>query len=170
MMTPQRVVSRHAPTPQIGEPVSRPVQAMTVSDLPQPSCLFFVTDRNTGIRSLLDTSAQVGVIRPRLADLHRISTGDLVTANRTPIKTYDERLLTLNFGIRRSLPYVFIIADLPQNIIGIDFLRYFNLMFDPVGHKLINHLITCETIGIPTTTPSDVDHFHDDKSLQLVLD
>ncbi|VDP79724.1 unnamed protein product [Echinostoma caproni] len=138
----------------VGKLVSRPAQATTVSGSPQPSRLFFVTDRTTGIRFLVDTGAQVSVIRPHPADLYRHSSVELVGANCTTIKTYGERSLTLNLGIRRSLPWVFIIADLPQSIIGIDFLRHFNLMVDPVGHKLIDRLTTCETRGTPADVPS----------------
>ncbi|VDP45033.1 unnamed protein product [Echinostoma caproni] len=78
----------------------------------------------------------------------------MVAANCTPNKTYGERSLKLNRGIRRSLPWVFIIADPPQSIIGIDFLRHINLKVDPVGQKLINRLTTCETHGTPSTVPS----------------
>ncbi|VDP32186.1 unnamed protein product [Echinostoma caproni] len=67
----------------VGKLDSRPAQATTVSGSPQQSRLFFVTDRHTGIRFLVDTGAQVSVIRPRPADLHRLSTVELVAAGLT---------------------------------------------------------------------------------------
>lgn len=137
-----------------GKLVSRPAQATTVSGPSRPSRLFYITDATSGTPFLVDTGAQVSVVRPRPEDLRSTSSISLVAANQTPIKTYGERSLTLNLGIRRSFTWVFIIADLPQSIIGIDFLRHFNLMVDPVGHKLVDRLTTLETIGTPTSEPS----------------
>ncbi|VDP91674.1 unnamed protein product [Echinostoma caproni] len=137
-----------------GKLLSRPAQVTTVSGSPQRSRLFFVTDLHTEICFLVNTGAQVSIIRPLPADLHRLSSVELVPVNRTPIKTYGERSLTLNIGIRRSLPWVVITAHPPQSIISIDYLRHFNLIVDTVGHKLIDRLTACETIGTPATTPS----------------
>ncbi|VDP93374.1 unnamed protein product, partial [Echinostoma caproni] len=116
--------------------------------------LFFVTDRHTGIRSLVYTGAQISLIRRRPAEIRRLSTVALVGEYRAPNKIYGERSLTLNLCIRRSLPRVFIIADFPQSVIGMDFLRHFNLMVDLIEHKLIDRLTTCENHGTPTTVPS----------------
>ena len=137
-----------------GKLVCGPAPVAAVSGASKPSRLFYVVDRDSGTRFLIDTGAQVSVIRPRPEDLRSASSVNLVAANQTPIKTYGERSLTLNLGLRRSFTWVFIIADLPQSIIGIDFLQHFNLMVDPSGYRLVDRLTTLTTTGRPTTESS----------------
>ena len=54
----------------------------------------------------------------------------LQAANGTPIKTYGERYLTINIGLRRDLTFPFIIADVNNAIIGADFLAKHKLTID----------------------------------------
>ncbi len=58
--------------------------------------------------------------------------------NDTPISTYGKRSLTLNLGLRRSLPWIFIIADVQKPILGADFLRHFELLVDVNRKQLID--------------------------------
>lgn len=43
------------------------------------------------------------------------------------IKTYGERYLNVNIGLERQFPWVFVVADFSEPIIGADFLQYFNI-------------------------------------------
>ena len=47
----------------------------------------------------------------------------LQAANGSSIPTYGRQSLTLNLGLRRMFPWIFIIADVQQPIIGADFLN-----------------------------------------------
>ncbi|BHF84632.1 hypothetical protein SprV_0902778300 [Sparganum proliferum] len=47
-----------------------------------------------------------------------------------PIFTFGSRSLTLNIGLRRSFSWIFVIADMPQSILGSDFLAEFDLLVD----------------------------------------
>jgi cleavage and polyadenylation specificity factor subunit 1 len=78
---------------------------------------------------LVDTGSEVSVIPPSTADRKRPrSKLALMAVNDTPIATYGQRSLTLNLGLRRSLPWVFTIADVQKPLLGADFLRNFGLM------------------------------------------
>ena len=58
--------------------------------------------------------------------------------NDTPISTYGKRSLTLNLGLRRSLPWIFIIADVQKPILGADFLRHLELLVDVNRKQLVD--------------------------------
>ncbi len=101
------------------------------------SCLFFITDRITGTRFLVDTGAEVSVILPSAAERRLIKPKErptLQAVNNTSIGTFSERSLTLDFGLRRRFRWIFILADVKSPILGADFLRAHNLSVD-VGHN-----------------------------------
>ena len=100
----------------------QPVNA-TAEAAGQESRLFMVTDRTSGVRFLVDTGAEVSIIPPsRVSGPRRKSDTRLSAANGTSITTYGETSLTLNLGLRRTLAWVFIVADSTYPIIGADFL------------------------------------------------
>ncbi len=77
---------------------------------------------------MIDSGADVSAIPPNLADRQRLNSGfTLQAVNRTSIKTYGQRMLKLDLGLRRSFSHVFTVADVPHPIIGADFLERFNL-------------------------------------------
>ncbi len=77
---------------------------------------------------MIDSGADVSAIPPYLADRQRLNSGfKLQAVNRTSIKTYDQRMLNFNLGLRRSFPHVFIGADVLHPITGAEFLERFNL-------------------------------------------
>ncbi len=74
---------------------------------------------------MIDSGADVSAIPPNHADRQRLNSGfTLQAVNRTSIRTYGQRMLKLDLGLRRSFPNVFIVADVPHPIIGADF-RFF---------------------------------------------
>ncbi len=104
--------------------------------------LFFVTDRQTGTRFLVDTGAEVSVIPPsRMERKRKQADQTLQAANNTVIATYGTRSLTLDFGLRRTLRWIFTIADVRNPIIGADFLREHILLVD-VGRKRLTDAST----------------------------
>ena len=93
--------------------------------------LFYVKDSGTSLRFLVDTGAQVSIILPSRADCSaRQSEGNLQAINGSPIATFGTRSLTLDIGLRRTFRWVFIIADVPQPVLGADFLYHFGLLVD----------------------------------------
>ena len=122
----------------------------TGSSGPTYSRLFFVSDRTTHTRFLVDTGSEVSVIPPSRTDQHTSDTLTLTAVNNTPIRTYGKRSLTLNLGLRRSFPWIFIIADVQKPILGADFLRHFALLVDMQNHKLIDSYTQLYIQGILT--------------------
>ena len=77
-----------------------------------------------------------------------------MAVNETPIHTYRKRSLTINLGLRRSLPWIFIIADVQKPILGADFLRHFGLLIDMRQHQLHNATTHLHIQGIFSADPS----------------
>ena len=125
-------------TMQLGKLSGRTLVATSVTGPPY-SCLFFVSDAHTNTRFLVDTGSEVSVIPPNPTDRRRSPDSlTLMAVNDTPIRTYGKRSLTLNLGLRRSLPWIFIIADVQKPILGADFLKHFGLMVDMSHRKLVD--------------------------------
>lgn len=62
-----------------------------------------------------------------------------IILNGSPISAYDEKLISLNFGLRRSFNWRIIIVAVEKPIIGADFfLHFFELMVDIKNKSLID--------------------------------
>ena len=86
-------------------------------------------------RFLVDTGSEVSAIPPSPPDCrHSPDKLTLMAMNDTPIRTYGKRSLTLNLGLRRSFPWIFIIAEVQKPILGADFLWHFGLLVDMKQH------------------------------------
>ena len=119
------------------------------------SRLLHVSDRNSNCKFLVDTGSEVSVIPPTPADRRRSPDPLTLSAvNNTAIPTYGKRSLTLNLGLRRSLPWIFVIADVKKPIIGADFLRHFGLMVDMNKRKLVDTNTQLLVQGILSTDTS----------------
>ena len=84
----------------------------------------FVHDKTSKTNFLIDTGACISLI-PAKKFAHKNSIPDdpyLQAANGTPIKTFGERFLKINIGLRRDFIFPFVIADVKNAIIGADFL------------------------------------------------
>ena len=98
---------------------------------------FFILERESHNRFLVDTGAEVSVLPPTKKDKLRRQQGlDLQAANGTAISTYGQRSLTLNLGLRRPFRWIFTIAEVKHPILGADFLGYHDLLVD-VRHKCL---------------------------------
>ncbi|BHF62781.1 hypothetical protein SprV_0200576700 [Sparganum proliferum] len=92
---------------------------------------FYVCDKVTRRRFLVDTGAQTSVVSPTPVDRRCPSPGlHLQAANCSPISTFGGRSLTINIGLRRSFSWIFVIADVPHAILVSDFLAEFDLLVD----------------------------------------
>ena len=140
----------------VGKRLGQSLAATSAPGL-QPSRLFYVTDRTSGLRFLVDTGAEASVIPPVRTDRkHQQDGPGLQAVNGTPIVTYGTRSLTLDLGLRRTFRWVFTIADIKTPILGADFLRYFSLLVDMWQHRLSDALTQLKIQGIAThdTSPS----------------
>jgi hypothetical protein len=55
---------------------------------------------------------------------------DPCAVNGTTIHTYGWLPLSLNFGLHQDFMWWFVVADVTQRIIGVDFLSHFGLLVD----------------------------------------
>nr|VZI44880.1 unnamed protein product [Spirometra erinaceieuropaei] len=113
------------------KPVSRKVSASNLSDSSNPGRTFYVRDTRSGRRFLVDTGAQLSVIPPTPADRRCPNPGLFLQAvNTSPITTFGTCSLSLDIGLRRLFPWVFVVADIPCAILGADYLAAFDLLVD----------------------------------------
>ena len=76
------------------------------------SRLFYVTDRISGTKFLIDTGAEVSVFPPTKSDKRNSSPYTLQAVNKSKIATYGEKSMTIDVGLRRAFKWIFIIAKL----------------------------------------------------------
>nr|VZI08031.1 unnamed protein product [Spirometra erinaceieuropaei] len=113
------------------KPASPKVSAANLSDSTNPGHTFYVRDTRSSRRFLGDTGAQLIVIPPTPADRRCPNPGLFLQAvNTSPITTFDTCSLSLDIGLRRLFPWVFVVADIPCAILGADFLAAFDLLVD----------------------------------------
>ena len=117
---------------------------------PQPSRLFYVTDKSNRLQFLVDTGAEVSVI-PVGKQKRSLTPSSLVlqAANSSDIRTYGHKTLSLDLSLRRKFPWMFVVADVKQPIIGIDFLTKFGLTVDLHRRKLYDSASTLSVSGCP---------------------
>ena len=117
------------------------------------SRLFLIFDPSTKLRFLVDTGAEVSVLTPSHTDRKNKQQLTLNAANKTVITTFGKRSLTLDLGLRRSFPWIFIVAEVAVPILGADFLRHYGLMVDMRRHLLIDSTtkleVNCKTSSRP---------------------
>ena len=127
----------------------RPLAATSVAGPSPQGRLFHIRDRSSSLRFLVDTGAQVSIVPPSRAER---STGKrnvrLQAINGSEIATFGVRSLTLDIGLGRSFPWVFVIADIPQPILGADFLYHFGLLVDLRHSKLVDSATQLQVQGI----------------------
>ena len=121
------------------------------------SCLLYVTGKTTGMRFLVDTSAEVSVIPPCCTGQPTKADNLILHAvNNTPIATYGKQSLTLDLGLRRTFRWIFIVTNIQHPILGANFLRHFSLLVDMRHHQLSDGLtlvrvqgVTCNVARLP---------------------
>ena len=91
----------------------------------------------------------MSVIPPSRRDSHRPTDNlTLQAVNNTPIPTYGKKSLTLDFGLRRTFHWVFVIARVQHPILGADFLRHFSLLVDMRHRQLLDGLTALRIQGV----------------------
>lgn len=99
----------------------------------------------------MDTGADVSVL-PRSRSKNSFpSDRRLYATNGTIIFTFGEKRLNLDFSLRQSFTWLFVIADFAQPILGNDFLHNFNLLPDLRGRQLLDATTKLTTPGRVST-------------------
>lgn len=107
-----------------------------------------INDTKNCNKYLADTGSDVSAIPPRTSELSNPAhTQELTAANGTKIKTYGVRMIEASIGLRRSFPWKFIIANVNQPILGLDFLRHYKLLVDPANNCLIDRDTNLKCFG-----------------------
>ena len=95
-----------------------------------------VTDKKSDNKFLVDTGSQVSVLPKEYADNSQPTNFTLRAANETPIKTYGTKKMKTDFNLGRDITWNFFVADIPQAIMGADFLAHHKLLVDIHGQAL----------------------------------
>lgn len=122
--------------------------------LSRNSRLFYVTDKSTGTRYLVDTGAEISVFPASAKDKSNPVWFTLRAANQTSIPAFGELSLTLNLGLRRVFRWLFIKANVAKPILGADFLSYYSLLVDVKNRRLIDTHTSLSINGIQSSSAS----------------
>lgn len=118
----------------------------------------FIRDLKDNISFLIDTGAEISILRRSKGDKSP-PTGTVRAANGSSILTYGSKVILIDFGFDRTFTWKLTVADTNSNILGADFLAYYNLMpnlhnkqliDDSSGHRVEGRLqfVNEEVLGI----------------------
>jgi len=107
----------------------------------------FVTERFSKTTFLIDTGADVSVVPVLPQNKRNKSKFTLCIANGTPIATFGQKLLQLDFGLRRNFQWPFYIAEVSKPILRTDFLSHFNLLVDIRQRRLMDGNTNVKALG-----------------------
>ncbi|GBO18941.1 Transposon Ty3-G Gag-Pol polyprotein [Araneus ventricosus] len=132
-----------------------PAGVVTASVLRGGNRKLYVNDIKTHTGFLIDTGSDVSCY-PKSFLTKEIKKTDFVlyAANGTRIATFGTKLLSLDLGLRRTLQWPFIVADVTKPIIGADFLQHFGLLIDLKKRCFIDPLTNFTVRG--KSTVSDI--------------
>ena len=85
------------------------------------SRILFIIDLNTRRRYLVDSGAEISLIPPKPERLTPNPNFVLQAVNRSNINTHGQKLLELDPCLRRTFRWIFVVADVPDPILGADF-------------------------------------------------
>lgn len=128
--------------------LSAMVQATTEVCTILPSRRLCISDRQSGLRFLVDTGADISILPVgRKRYTRECSKYVLYAANGSEIKTYGTRTMVLDFNLRRPYRWEFVVADVKQPILGADFLAQHKLLVDLSARKLVDQTTDLEVVA-----------------------
>lgn len=112
-----------------------------------------ITDRTTKRKFLIDTGSDICCFPKAYLPGQRSRVGyELRAANNSTIHTYGGLTLNLDFGLRRSFTWNFVVADVNTPILGSDFLAHFSLLPDCRNQRLLdsktNLSVSCQPVSL----------------------
>lgn len=141
-------------------PSSKKLNGISGSAVPEISISttsrLLIKDITTNRSFLIDSGADLSVIPP--STKHKQSGESypikLFAVNGTEIRTYGTQLLHLDFGLRRTFPWIFLIADVTSSLVGADFLKHHHLLPDLKNRVLVDGKTLITTPATLSTAPS----------------
>ncbi|XP_014788566.1 uncharacterized protein LOC106882408 [Octopus bimaculoides] len=113
---------------------------------------FFVKDCASNKSFMVDTGFSCSIWPLCLtSDKPKKSAINLHTVNLSLIKTYGQVSLNPDLNLQRDFRWVFVIADLPYPILGVDFLNHFHLLVDVRQQSLMDDSTSLFTPAQVTT-------------------
>ncbi|CAH8491754.1 unnamed protein product [Dicrocoelium dendriticum] len=119
----------------------------------QANRLVYVNYQRSSIMFLIDTEAEVSLIPANANYKHSEPTYNLRTAKGSPIASFGRCMMNLDMNLRREFQWVIMVASFIFEIIGMDFLGHFGLLFDHGRHRLLDDCTKLEIAGIFTDAP-----------------
>ncbi|GBM51608.1 hypothetical protein AVEN_146259-1 [Araneus ventricosus] len=116
------------------------ISVSSAADKCRPSSRLFITDLLTKHKFLVDSGAAVSCYPKKLTNFSTKQELELYAANGSRISTYGTIKLVLDFGLIRSFISSFLVADVSDPIIGVDFLERFKLLLDFRNRRLLDGL------------------------------
>ncbi|GBN12075.1 hypothetical protein AVEN_7854-1 [Araneus ventricosus] len=110
----------------------------SAADSCRPNSRLFITDLVTRYKFLVDSGAEVCCYPKKLTNFSVKQNLELYAANGSRISTYGTIKLELDFGLRRSFIWSFLVADVSDPIIGADFLERFELLIDIRNRRILD--------------------------------
>ena len=124
---------------------------------PYTKCLFYITDRSSGLKFIIDMGAKVSVVSRSHTHRKIQSKGPSLQAiNNTTIPTYGTCSLTLNLELSHMFRWVFIVADIFKAILGADFLKYYGFSVDMKSHRPLDPLKHLKAQGVTSSVTSSL--------------
>ncbi|GFW65385.1 transposon Ty3-I Gag-Pol polyprotein [Trichonephila clavipes] len=121
--------------------------SLTIESQGVKLCLLFIQEELTNTQFLFHTGAEISVIPHTPQEKRFIAKIKLFADNGTQIKTYGQKLLKLDFELRRAHNRPIVIVDVTKPMIGIDFLAQFNLLVDSKNRKAMDGITSLSAVG-----------------------
>ena len=84
---------------------------------------------------IVDSDASGSVVHSAFRTNFDQPLGNLIAANATPIAIFDECTLTIKFAkLNCIFTHTFLCCNVQNNLLGIDFLAKFGIVFDTLKH------------------------------------
>ena len=106
------------------------------------SRLLYIQNVSTGLKCLVNSGAQISLFPATNSDrLMGSDKSTLQAVNKSVIKTYGQKWVTLDLGLKREFVWFFVIADIDKPILGVDFIDHYDLLID-VKRRSLRDLLT----------------------------
>ncbi|GBO35473.1 hypothetical protein AVEN_191957-1 [Araneus ventricosus] len=126
----------------------------SAADRCTPNSRLFITDLITRNKFLVDSGAAVCCYPKKLTTFSAKQDLELYAANGFRISTYGTIKLELDFSLRRNFIWSFLVADVSDPIIGVDFLERSELLIDVRNRRLLDGRTSLFVKGMVKRTKS----------------
>ena len=147
--------SRWKLLPATGKLLRKAISAGSSSPSAKRAAVSTVRDKLTGCQFLIDTGSVTSILNRTFSYLP-LSNHDsfpLFSVNGHDLKIFGHTTLTIDIGFDKKFTFTFVVADIDLNILGNDFLSFFDLSIRPASGELRdqtnNQMIKLKNSNIP---------------------